>query len=85
MYISNTTILPEWRVEMTRYLGFHVNEDGGWGMHLGGDTTVFATALYYVVLRILGMEASNPLAARSRERLLALGNYALGNRLMPSG
>lgn len=88
MYISNTTFLPEWRVEVTRYLAFHVNEDGGWGMHLGCDTTVFATALatalYYVVLRILGMEASNPLVARSRERLLALGKYALKNRLMPS-
>lgn len=35
---------------------FHVNEDGGWGMHLGGDTTVFATAIYYVVFRILRME-----------------------------
>lgn len=85
MYISNTTILPEWRVEMTRYLAFHVNKDGGWGMHLAGDTTVFATALYYVVLRILGMEASDSLAARSRERLIALGKYALTNRLTPSG
>lgn len=84
MYISNTTILPEWRVEMTRYLANHVNEDGGWVMYLGGETTVFATALYYVVLRILGMEASNPLAARSRERLLALGKFDLRNRSLPS-
>lgn len=55
------------------------------GECIWGETTVFATALYYVVWRILGMEASNPLAARSRERLLALGKYALRNRLMPSG
>ena len=73
LYISNTTIVPEWQIEMTRYLANHVNEDGGWGMHLGGETTVFATALYYVVLRILGMEPSHPLATRSRNRLLALG------------
>lgn len=66
---------------MTRYLAYHVNENGGWGMYLGR----FATALYYVVWRILGMEASNPLATRSRERLLALGKYALRNRLMPLG
>lgn len=73
MYISNTTILPEWKVEMTRYLAYHVNDDGGWGLHLDGETTVFATALYYVVLRILGMGPSQPLALRARERLLALG------------
>lgn len=46
------------------------------GECIWGETTVFATTLYYVVWRILGMEASNPLAARSRERLLALGKYA---------
>ena len=73
LYISNTIILPEWKIEMTRYLAYHVNEDGGWGLYLGCDSTVFATALYYVVLRILGMEPTHPLAARARERLLALG------------
>lgn len=58
---------------MTRYLANHVNADGGWGMHLEGETTVFATALYYVVLRILGMGNDHPLAVGARERLLTLG------------
>ncbi len=73
MFISETTIPQEWKIEMTQYLSYHVNEDGGWGLHTGGSTTVFATAMYYVVLRILGMEPSHPLAVRARERLLSLG------------
>lgn len=49
MYISHTTIPPEWATEIIAYLAHHVNDDGGWGLHLGGRTTVFATTLYYVV------------------------------------
>ena len=77
MYISNTPIPQEWKIEMVRYLSHHVNEDGGWGLHLGGDTTVFSTTLYYVVLRILGVEPLHPLAVRARDRLLALGRSFL--------
>ena len=73
MYITGYDIPAEWRIEMTRYMANHVNEDGGWGMHLEGTTTVFATSLYYVTLRILGMEKQHPLAVRARERLLELG------------
>lgn len=73
MYIAGTDIPLEWKVEMTRYLENHVNDDGGWGLHLIGPTTVFATALYYVVLRILGMDPANSLATGAREKLLALG------------
>lgn len=73
MYISNTIILPEWKVEITRYITHHANEDGGWGLHLESESTVFATALYYVVLRILGMGPSHPVAFRARETLLTLG------------
>ena len=62
---------------MTRYIAHHVNEDGSWGMHVEDTTQVFATALYYVVLRILGMSASHPLAVRAREKLLSLGKRPL--------
>lgn len=77
MYITRTAIPPEWKVEMIAYLAHHVREDGGWGMHLLGETTVFATAPYYVMLRFLGVEVFDPLVARARERLLALGMYYL--------
>ena len=73
MYIAGIDIPSEWKVEMTRYLANHVNDDGGWGLHLGGTTTAFATTYHYLVLRILGMSHDHRLALRARERLLALG------------
>jgi lanosterol synthase len=56
MYISQCPIPEEWAVEMIRYLDTHANDDGGWGLHLEGPSTVLATGLYYVVLRILGLD-----------------------------
>ncbi|KAK4237660.1 terpenoid cyclases/protein prenyltransferase alpha-alpha toroid [Achaetomium macrosporum] len=73
MYLTHTPVPAAWRAEMMRYLARHANEDGGWGMHLAGPSTVFATGLYYVMLRLLGMDKAHPLAARARECLLSLG------------
>ncbi|XVE62723.1 hypothetical protein DITRI_Ditri06bG0142300 [Diplodiscus trichospermus] len=48
-------ILPlEHRREIRRYLYNHQNEDGGWGLHIEGESTMFGTALSYVTLRLLG-------------------------------
>ena len=30
------------------------NEDGGWGLHIEGPSTMFGTVLNYVTLRLLG-------------------------------
>jgi cycloartenol synthase len=30
------------------------NEDGGWGLHIEGHSTMFVTVLNYVTLRLLG-------------------------------
>ncbi|KAI1777551.1 terpenoid cyclases/protein prenyltransferase alpha-alpha toroid [Hypoxylon cercidicola] len=76
MYISHTPIPDEWKIEMTRYLANHANADGGWGLHLESRSTVFATGLYYVVLRILGMDKNHALARKGRECLLSLGGTA---------
>jgi lanosterol synthase len=73
MYITDADIPKEWKAEMTQYLAHHVNPDGGWGLHLEGESTVFATTMYYVLLRIFGMEPEHPLAARARECILANG------------
>jgi hypothetical protein len=70
---------------MTRYLARNVNEDGGWGLHLGGHSTVFATALYYVVLRMLGMDKRHPLATQARDRLLSLGEWTRGVKMETTG
>ena len=33
------------RTEVLRYLGNHANEDGGYGLHIEGHSTMFGTAL----------------------------------------
>ncbi|KAJ5708176.1 terpene synthase [Penicillium malachiteum] len=68
MYISETEIPAEWKIEIIQYLSNTVNKDGGWGLHSAGDTTVFATALYYITLRIVGLEPTEPLASKARAR-----------------
>ena len=77
MYITETEIPPEWKIEIIHYLTSTVNKDGGWGLHTAGDSTVFATSLYYITLRILGLEPTHPLATKARTRLHALGEFLL--------
>ncbi|XP_022135121.1 probable oxidosqualene cyclase isoform X2 [Momordica charantia] len=44
------------RKEICRYLYNHQNEDGGWGLHIEGSSTMLCTTLSYVSLRLLGEE-----------------------------
>lgn len=74
MYISDTPVPEEWKAEIVRYLKNAVNEDGGWGLHIEGTSTVFATGLYYVMLRLLGMGKDHQLASNARSCLLSLGS-----------
>ncbi|KAF0925109.1 hypothetical protein E2562_015392 [Oryza meyeriana var. granulata] len=57
LYVSgalNTALLSEHQKEMRRYLYNHQNEDGGWGLHIEGHSTMFGSVLTYVSLRLLG-------------------------------
>ncbi|KAB1212343.1 Lupeol synthase [Morella rubra] len=57
LYITgaiNDTFSPPHKKEIIRYLYNHQNEDGGWSFHIEGHSTMFGTALSYIVLRILG-------------------------------
>ncbi|KAI3966856.1 hypothetical protein MKW92_029718 [Papaver armeniacum] len=57
LYISGTldTILSEeHKKEALRYMYCHQNEDGGFGLHIEGHSTMFSTALNYICMRILG-------------------------------
>uniref|UniRef100_A0A2P2MRY5 Germanicol synthase n=2 Tax=Rhizophora mucronata TaxID=61149 RepID=A0A2P2MRY5_RHIMU len=57
MYITGhlDTVFPaEHRKEILRYIYYHQNEDGGWGLHIEGHSTMFCTALNYICMRILG-------------------------------
>ncbi len=48
------------------------------GVVVEGRSTVFGTSCNYVVLRLLGMEASHPVAARARKTLLTMGGAVNG-------
>ncbi|KAK8936182.1 Cycloartenol synthase [Platanthera zijinensis] len=42
--------------EILRFIYNHQNEDGGWGFHIEGHSTMFGSVSSYVVLRLLGEE-----------------------------
>ncbi|OMO57913.1 Prenyltransferase/squalene oxidase [Corchorus olitorius] len=50
----NAILSPEHQKEIIRYIYNHQNEDGGWGLHIEGHSTMFGTALSYITLRLLG-------------------------------
>ncbi|KAJ8753108.1 hypothetical protein K2173_017650 [Erythroxylum novogranatense] len=50
----DTVLSPEHQKEVIRYVYNHQNEDGGWGFHVEGHSTMFGSALNYVSLRLLG-------------------------------
>ncbi|KAK9093486.1 hypothetical protein Syun_028397 [Stephania yunnanensis] len=52
----NVVLSLEQREEILRYIYNQQNEDGGWGLHVGGRSVMFGTALNYVALRLLGKE-----------------------------
>ncbi|KAI9830327.1 MAG: hypothetical protein M1819_005708 [Sarea resinae] len=77
-YVTETPIPRSHAVEIKNYLFARQNEDGGWGLHIEGESTVFGTAMNYVVLRILGMDADHPRLTRARGTLHKLGGAGNG-------
>jgi lanosterol synthase len=76
-YITRTPVPEATRLEIIRYLLNKANkEDGGWGIHTEGVSTVFGTALNYAVLRILGLGPDHPAMAKARSTLHKLGGAA---------
>ncbi|KAI0794385.1 lanosterol synthase [Fomes fomentarius] len=76
-YVTGMPFKEEERLEIIRYLFNHANEDGGWGIHTEGPSTVFGTALNYCAIRILGVKADHPVAVKARVCLHKFGG-ALG-------
>ncbi|EIW59845.1 lanosterol synthase [Trametes versicolor FP-101664 SS1] len=72
-YVTGMPFQLEERLEIIRYLFNHTNEDGGWGIHLEGQSTVFGTALNYCAMRVLGVKADHPVSVKARGCLHKLG------------
>ncbi|EXB42563.1 Beta-amyrin synthase [Morus notabilis] len=82
LYITghlNSIITAEHRKEILRYIYYHQNEDGGWGLHIESPSTMFCTTLNYICMRILGEGPdnnggqNNNACARARQWILEHG------------
>uniref|UniRef100_A0A803M778 Terpene cyclase/mutase family member n=1 Tax=Chenopodium quinoa TaxID=63459 RepID=A0A803M778_CHEQI len=80
LYITgdlNSVFGPEHRREILRNIYYHQNEDGGWGLHIEGHSTMFCTALNYICLRMLGIgpdEGDDNGCPRARKWILDHGS-----------
>ncbi|KAI4376387.1 hypothetical protein MLD38_014156 [Melastoma candidum] len=62
LYITgalDSIFTSEHKKETKRYIYNHQNEDGGWGFHIEGHSTMFGSALSYIALRLLGEGPDN--------------------------
>lgn len=73
-YVTGAPITEGERLEIIRYLFLRAHpEDGGWGIHVEGKSTVFGTVLNYVTLRLLGVDAGHPVIIKARRTMNNLG------------
>lgn len=78
-YVTETPIPWHHRNEIIRYLFARQNpEDGGWGLHIEGESTVFGTAMNYTAMRILGVDAEDARMQKARAKLWKLGGALKG-------
>ncbi|CAK9308724.1 unnamed protein product [Citrullus colocynthis] len=76
LYITrhlNTILSEEHQKEILRYVYCHQNGDGGWGLHIVGESCMLCTVLNYIALRLLGEEAEKEECGRARKWILDHG------------
>ncbi len=66
-YVTETPLPKAHAALVKRYFLNHQNTDGGWGLHLESESTMFGTVLHYVSLRILGLQAAEPAMLKARQ------------------
>lgn len=73
-YVTKTPIPEVHKKEIKNYLFARAHpEDGGWGLHTAGDSTVLGIVLNYMTLRIVGCDAEHPVLVKARATLHKLG------------
>ncbi|CZR56626.1 related to lanosterol synthase [Phialocephala subalpina] len=78
-YVTETEIPDHIATEMKNYLFARAHpEDGGWGLHIEGESSVFGTAMNYTALRILGVSEEDPHMIKARGILHKLGGAKCG-------
>ena len=72
-YVTKEKLSDEKKAAMTIYLKNHQQEDGGWGTHIEGASTMFGTVLSYVALRLLGQQPDLPYMLQARAFIHSYG------------
>lgn len=84
LYVTGLKLSQPEETEIIRYVfnmqnvGDKNGGDGGWGLHVEGDSSVFGTTLNYVTLRLLGVGADEPRMRKARGCLYSLGGALYG-------
>ncbi|PIA92428.1 Seco-amyrin synthase [Cercospora beticola] len=84
LYVTDMPLTQPEQIEVVRYLfnmqnvGSKNGGDGGWGLHIEGDSSVFGTAMNYTCLRILGVPANEPRMVKARRCLHDMGGAVYG-------
>lgn len=84
LYVTNMPLSQPEQLEIIRYIfsmqniGNKNGGDGGWGLHIEADSSVFGTAMNYTTLRLLGVPAEDPRMLKARRCLHKLGGATNG-------
>jgi lanosterol synthase len=77
-YVTETPILEEQKIEMINYIFARQAKDGGWGLHIEGESSVFGIGMNYIALRILGAQPEDPRMVKARKLLHEFGGAVNG-------
>jgi lanosterol synthase len=77
-YCTNTPIPASTSAAMQSYLYARQNPDGGWGLHIEGNSSVFGTSMNYTAMRLLGASAEEPRMIKARGLLHKFGGALYG-------
>ncbi|KAL4868710.1 hypothetical protein BDV12DRAFT_209020 [Aspergillus spectabilis] len=72
--VTSTPVPRAYATEIKNYLFARAHPvQGGWGLHVEGESTVFGTALNYTALRLLGVDPEEDVMVKARGLLHKLG------------
>ncbi len=72
-YVTGEKIKEPFSTLIRRYILNHQRADGGWGLHIEGESTMFGTVMHYVSLRLMGMKAEEPTLQKARNWIIQNG------------
>ncbi len=66
-HVTDKPFSPVKQELMKCYMLNHQNDDGGWGLHIEGTSTMFGTVMQYCALRILGLDMDEDSQKKARD------------------